>query len=1350
MSETKWTNEQLDAITEKGCNILVAAAAGAGKTAVLVERIIRKITDTVKPIDIDKLLIVTFTNAAAAEMRERIGDAVTKALDANPESKQLQRQLTLLNKASITTMHSFCLEVVRSNFHMVDLDPDFRIADQTEAALMKMEALEELFEDMYTEENTDENFLNLVECYGGGRGDQALMDMVLHIYEFVQSYPWPQKWLQQHVEDFYIPPDSHFAESKWAKVLMDNIRIEVSDLSKLLKRAARIASQSGGLAPYITALNSDIAMIDAIEALCFDEYREGKWDELYRAFSEIDFQRLPRCGKDVDKMRQEQVKGIREEAKKRIKKIQQNIFSIDPRQAEREIRDLYPLMKSLADLVTNFTLRYAAKKRERSLLDFNDLEHYCLKILTKVDENGAVVPSDTAALLRERYEEILVDEYQDSNLVQEVIINSISRKEPEAQNVFMVGDVKQSIYRFRQARPELFLEKYNTYPEEKGFKNRKILLYKNFRSREEIINGVNFVFKQIMSRGAGELDYDDNEALKPGAVYKPLDETEGQTGGPVEFHLIDASVDASDSGDADNGARDNGATDNDITNNFADGVQINGDTDGETAEPLDDIQVEARIVINRIKEFLEPSEEGKQYKIYDKSIQCYRNVQYKDIVILLRTTQNWAEIFVEELTNHGIPVYADTAAGFFKTVEVQVMLSLLQVIDNPLQDIPLLSVLRSPIANFTPDELVDIRLADQDVPFYEAMTKLASEGDGSTAEKARDFLESLERWRDKSLYMSTDELIWYLYSETGYYSYVGAMPGGAQRQANLRSLFEKARQYENTSYRGLFNFINFIDRLKESKGDMGSAKTVGENENVVRIMSIHKSKGLEFPIVFVSGCGKRLNTQDINASILIHQDLGFGPDYVDCERRIVHSTIPKEALRCRLRQETISEELRILYVAFTRAREKLIITGLVKGANKAAARWCECADTDSFKLSEYEILKGTCYLDWIGPALARHKDCEEIRELAGIGAGERKLLDDGSRWSVKLWNKSDITADRFEEKRTEVNILEQIENLDTEKFDTEHYEDVLSRLGWKYKHQLLSRIPTKVSVTELKRHFGMEISEELSIPHINAPVLVKKPLFLEGDVRISAAEKGTLLHFVMQHLELGSICRALDICNDGICDDIYNNDIYNGDIRNGDISNESDRSTISEYKHKNDREHMYRNGVYKSDIVKKEIEAQIEKMIEQEFLTKQQAVEVDTGIIAAFFFSPIGRRMLKAGKINREKPFYLELSCDEISGFAYAPDVSEQCVENGKLPDNETVLLQGVIDCYFEDEEGLVLLDYKTDYIPSAGKDVIERIIKDRYFMQMEYYSRALEKILGRKVDEKYIYLFWNGQLVSF
>ena len=1350
MSESRWTNEQLDAITENGCNILVAAAAGAGKTAVLVERIIRKITDTENPIDIDKLLIVTFTNAAAAEMRERIGDAITKALDADPKSKQLQRQLTLLNKASITTMHSFCLEVIRSNFHMVDLDPDFRIADQTEATLMKMEALEELFEDMYTEENTDENFLNLVECYGGGRGDQALMDMVLHIYEFVQSYPWPQKWLQKHVEDFYIPSGSHIAESKWAKVLMDNIRIEISDLSKLLKRAARIASQSTGLDPYVAALNSDIAVIEAIEALCSDECTEENWDGLYRAFSEIEFQRLPRCGKDVDKMRQEQVKGIREEAKRRIKKIQQNIFSIDPQQAEREIRNLYPLMKSLAGLVMNFTLRYAAKKRERSLLDFNDLEHYCLKILTKVDENGAVIPSDAAALLRERYEEILVDEYQDSNLVQEVIINSISRKEPEAQNVFMVGDVKQSIYRFRQARPELFLEKYNTYPEKRGDASRKILLYKNFRSREEIINGVNFIFKQIMSQGAGELDYDDNEALKPGAIYKPLDGEDGQAGGPVEFHLIDASDDITDYDTADNSATDNGARDNDVKDNFADGVKVNNDFDGEDTEPLDDIQVEARIVINRIKELVEPSEKGGHYKIYDKSMQCYRNVQYKDIVILLRTTQNWAEIFVEELTNQGIPVYADTAAGFFKTVEVQVMLSLLQVIDNPLQDIPLLSVLRSPIADFTPDELVDIRLVDQNVPFFEAMTRLASEGDGSTAKKVRDFLESLERWRDKSLYMSTDELIWFLYSETGYYSYVGAMPGGAQRQANLRSLFEKARQYENTSYRGLFNFINFIDRLKESKGDMGSAKTVGENENVVRIMSIHKSKGLEFPIVFVSGCGKKFNTQDINASILIHQDLGFGPDYVDCERRVVHATIAKEALRCKLRQETISEELRILYVAFTRAREKLIITGLTKDARKAATRWCDCGDTESIKLSEYEILKGTCYLDWIGPALARHKDCEEIRKLAGIGAGEFQLLDDGSSWSVKLWNKNDITAYRLEEKRTEVNILEQIKNLDTEKFDTEYYEDVLSRLSWKYQHQYLSRIPTKVSVTELKRYAAMEMSEELSIPHFNAPVLVRKPQFLEGDVRISAAEKGTLLHFVMQHLELDSIRRALDICNDDICDDIYNSNIYNGDTRNGDISNELDISMVPEYKHRNDTEHMYRNGIYKNDIVKNEIDAQLDRMIEEEFLTKQQAMEVDTRKIAAFFCSPIGLRMLKARKINREKPFYLELSCDEISGFAYAPDVSAQCGGNRKMIDNETVLIQGVIDCYFEEKDRIVLLDYKTDYIPSAGKDVIEGIIKDRYHMQMEYYAKALEKILGRKVEEKYIYLFWNGQLVQF
>lgn len=1305
LSKTKWTNEQLEAIKEKGCNLLVAAAAGAGKTAVLVERIIRKITDAKEPVDIDKLLIVTFTNAAASEMRERIGDAITRVLDDNPGSRQLQRQLTLLNKASITTIHSFCLEVIRNNFHLVDIDPDFRIADQTEATLMKLEALEELFEDMYTEENVDESFLKLVECYGGRRGDQALMDKVLYIYEFVQSHPWPQKWLDKSVEDFHIPSGSLFGESKWAMVLMGNMRVEFSGLSKLLRKARKIAEESQGLAPYITALDSDIEIIEAIEALCSGECPERDWDGLYKAFRELEFQRLPRCGKDADKDRQEQVKNMRDEVKKRAKKIQQDIFPTDPEQSIKELKELYPLMKRLAGLVMEFGSRYADKKREKSLLDFNDLEHYCLEILTQTDENGAVIPSTAAALLRDRYEEILVDEYQDSNLVQEVIINSISKKVPQVPNIFMVGDVKQSIYRFRQARPELFLEKYNSYPEEKGFKNRKILLYKNFRSREEIINGVNFIFKQIMSRKAGELDYDDNEALKPGAVYKDLEEGNGQSGGAVELHLVNAAGDSSDY--QTQFEQDTKGDDS------AENAQTYDGFENEVEKP-DDMQAEARVVISRIKELVDPSEGSEGFKVFDKNTKSYRNVMYKDIVILLRTTQNWSEVFVEELTSHGIPVYADTAVGFFKTVEVQVMLSVLQVIDNPLQDIPLLSVLRSPIADFTPDDLIDIRLKDRNAPFFEAMVKLASEGEGSTAKKAKIFLDSLEKWRNKALYMSTDELIWYLYSETGYYSYAGAMPGGVQRQANLRALFEKARQYESTSYRGLFNFINFIDRLKSSGGDTGSAKTVGENENVVRIMSIHKSKGLEFPVVFVSGCGKRFNMQDMNASILLHQDLGFGPDFVDCEKRIVHSTVPKQALKYRIRQETISEELRILYVAFTRAREKLIITGLVKDAQKAAAKWCSCADSDGIKLPEYDVLKAMTYLDWIGPALARHKDCEAIRDLACIGKGELDLLNDNSTWSVQLWNKNDVVVRKNEMSKNEESILKQIMELDTENCDSEYGEEVMSRLGWRYQYGFLSQIPTKVSVTELKRCFGMEISEELSPPPVFAPALVKKPLFLDGEVQMSSAEKGTLLHFVMQHLELDRIGR---------------------EINEGAMSPHEDGFTA----------------------VENEIEVQLGKMIEEEFLTRQQAAAVDTERIANFFRSPVGLRMLKAKRVNREIPFYLELNCHEVfrnfnrasmepEGFTSAADALADCTEGGMSADGETVLLQGVIDCYFEEGGKIVLLDYKTDYIPYGGEDTI----RDRYRVQIEYYAAALEKILGRTVEEKYIYLFWNGHLVRF
>lgn len=1272
MGDTKWTPEQLTAITESGCNLLVAAAAGAGKTAVLVERIIRKITDEKEPVDIDRLLIVTFTHAAATEMRERIGEAISKALDVNPDSKIFQRQLMLLNRASITTIHSFCLEVIRNHFHAIDLDPNFRISDDTEATLLKLEVLDELLEDWY--EKYEPDFQLLLDCYGGSRDDIALQEIILSTYEFVQSCPWPEKWLNEKTEEFKQDKERDFDGTVWSKTLINNALIELDSIERLTRKALNTIKCSEGLGPYLPAFEDDLDKVGNLKMLCIGEEKSkdwanspiSKWDTLYRAFSGLEFCKLGRCGKDADKTAQELVKSYREEVKTRLRKIRDDIFAYDSVQIASDSNSLYPMMRCLSNLVIEFGNRYGEKKKEKCILDFNDLEHLCLKILTLEDEKGEIQPSAAAFEYKEKYIEILVDEYQDSNLVQETLLGVISRSGSEYPNLFMVGDIKQSIYRFRQAKPELFLNKYRTYSMESGNKNRKIKLFKNFRSREEIIHSVNYIFRQIMSADAGELDYDEGEELNLGADYKVYEGSDAYVGGAAELHIID------DTGSDTEEDPETMATEEESGDEYTEDTKTSGGEEEE--EQLSTIQLEARMIVKRIQELMQPKDGESFLKVFDKGSKEYRRVEYRDIVILLRTTRNWAEIFVEEMMAQGIPAYADSGTGYFKTFEVQVILSLLEIIDNPLQDIPLLSVLRSPIAAFTAEDLIDIRLADRESSIYEAMIKLSSEKEDSLTDKIKLFMKNLKNWRDKSAYLSTDELIWYLYTDTGYFSYAGAMAAGEQRQANLRILFERARQFEQTSYKGLFNFITYINKLRRSNGDMGSAKILGENENVVRIMSIHKSKGLEFPVVILAGCGKSFNLRDMNKKVLLHQDMGFGPDFVNPDRRISYPSIQKQALRAITKVESLSEEMRILYVAFTRAKEKLIITGVVKGLNRKALKWVNALSLSDEKLPADEMLRAKNYLDWIGPALMRHKECQSLRAFAGISPDESEQLcgirSDSSSWDINIWTGKDILPGRSEGTAD----IMQNDLLDIENTSGEYADAVSKRLGWEYAYRRASILPSKMSVTELKRRFNAGSEDEYAGMQLNTPIMVKKPKFLEDIRGLNAAEKGTTLHFVMQHLNLKQ------------------------------VSGE------------------------------KELSEQLTNMLTMELLTEQQVKEVDLKRMETFFKSEIGKRLIKADKVYREVPFNIEVKCGEIY-----KDMKENACSG------ETILLQGVIDCYFAEEDRLVLLDYKTDYVPEGGT----KLAAERYRLQLEYYTKALERITGMKVKEKYIYFFWNGEIAA-
>lgn len=1248
MGETKWTKEQESAIYTKGCNLLVAAAAGSGKTAVLVERIIKKITDKENPMDIDKLLVVTFTNAAAAEMKERIGEAITRELDKDPDSKVLQRQLTLLSKANITTIHSFCLNVIRNNFHVLDIDPSFRVADETETILLRQEVLDEIFDESYEENKVTSEFLSLVESYGG-RDDKKVMEMVESLYHFSQSMPWPENWLEEAIEAFNVGEDFNFEETTLAEILVENIKIELEGLKNRLKKAVNILEEDELLDSYKEVIKEDLYFV---EALIMQESFGSMADKIFSySHSALPRKKLDEHLKEV----KEKAVKIRNDVKDKLKDLKGNYFQ-GHEDIKSQLHGLYPRMKVLKDLVINFSKIYGEKKREKNIVDFNDIEHFCLYILTQFTKEDELIPSSIAVEYRGKFEEVLVDEYQDSNLVQEVILNSVSRQ-PNIEledvkltvpNLFMVGDVKQSIYRFRQAKPELFLEKYNTYKEDEG-ENRKIKLFKNFRSRENVIRGVNFIFKQIMSKNLGELDYTDEEALNPGAYY-PDPEEEINYAGAVELHLMEK-------------------------NSSKSGSTLEGeDAEEEPEEDApDNIKLEASMVCKIIKDLMGSRENP--YMVWDKNINNYRRLQYRDIVILMRATKSYAPTFTAELNNTGIPVFADSSSGYFETAEVKTILALLQVIDNPRQDIPLLAVLRSPIFSFSAEEIIDVRLINKELNFYEIINKIVSkddieEGEEKSNIKALDkelinkieyFHGKLEKWRNRAVNYPLDQFIWALYTETSYYGYVGAMAGGIQRQANLRVLFERAKQYESTSYRGLFNFINFMNKLRYSSGDMGSAKIIGENEDVVRIMSIHKSKGLEFPVVILAGSGKQFNLQDTKKSVLFHHKLGLGPEYVDLEKRVSYDTIMKEVIKKKINLETLSEELRILYVAFTRAKEKLIITGMVKDLDKTVEKWCDKAKEEGEKIPTYAVMEGKNYLDWIVPPLTRHGDCKCLLERIGVDISSSHWIMDDSHWKINIWGKEDFKEEIIE--KEERDILKELEVFSQTEEISKFKAEIEKRLQFEYPYKEASVIPAKFSVSEIKRRFS-PLDEENSEDMFKSFIL-KKPLFLEKVKKFTGAEKGTFMHLVMQNLDLGNTKSIEDI------------------------------------------------------------KRQINLMVIEEFLTEEQAESINIYKIFKFLKSDLGQRMKESIKVKRELPFYIEIPSSEL--YKELPS---------NIYDDEKILIQGVIDAFFEEEDGLVLLDYKTDYV----EDVEE--FKKKYVIQLKYYRRALEKITEKKVKEVYIYSF--------
>ena len=1055
MSEVKWTKEQLQAIKEKGSNILVAAAAGSGKTAVLVERIIEKIIND--RIDIDRLLVVTFTNAAAAEMRERVLEAIYQKLDETPENEHLQKQITLLNKASICTIDSFCLDVVRNHFYELEnISPNFRIADTTEIELLKQEVLEDMFEEKY--ENQDEDFADLINTYTSYRDDTPLKDLILKIYTYIQSNPFPNEWLHEKIEMYHIHQlEQDFSHSPYGKILLKEVEEEMVDDISILKEVGKSLKKEEELEKFTGTIYDDISKLEILKG------NLDNWDKVYEIYSNLVFATWPR--QKIESEIKDRAKEIRDDVKKKFSNKLSKIFIYPSKEANQDIQDMHQILVKLENIVLEFGEEFYKRKRNKNIVDFNDIEHFALEVLLE-NKNGQVQPTEVAKKYQEKFTEIAIDEYQDSNMVQEYILTAISKE----NNIFMVGDVKQSIYKFRQAMPDLFLSKYKTYKlkEEKEIKdNLKIQLFKNFRSRKNVLDFTNLIFQDIMSESLGEIDYNETEYLNLGANY----EEAGQSL-ETEINVIDLKEQEEQS-------------ENDVDSD-----------ENSEEERIEDIQVEAKFVANKIKKLVE-----EKFQVFDKKMKGFRDITYKDIVVLLRSTKVNAPIFEEEMINLNIPVFSESSQEYLDSIEIQTIMSLLKIIDNPIQDIPLVTVLRSHIGNFTDDELVEIRLADKYDNFYQAMQKSKINVNKQLREKIDHFFTNLEMWRKDKEYLALDEFIWKLYTDTKYYTYVGLMPNGDVRQANLKMLFERAKQYETASFKGLYNFINFIEKLHLGSGDLGAAKLIGENDNVVRIMSIHKSKGLEFPVVFLSATGKQFNLMDLNQNILLHQELGIGVKYIDYERQVQYDTLTKEAIRNKILTETLSEEMRILYVALTRAKEKLYITGLKKDYNKEIENMQNQVNrypkTDN-KINYILLKKYKKYLDWI--LLVYLYEKEKTNNLLTVNV---------------LYKKEILKAMvRIEDDKIDIR-----EILEQAKIENETMQQLDKILEYQYRYSISTKIPTMTSVTKIK-----QMKEKKDNNNENSEEETKtfhKPNFLRTDEKetLTNAQKGTLVHLCMQRLD---------------------------------------------------------------------------------------------------------------------------------------------------------------------------------------------------------------------------------------
>jgi len=1205
-----FTDEQKKVIQLRDRNILVSAAAGSGKTAVLVERIITRLTKDNPMLNVDELLVLTYTDAAASEMKERVLAAIEKALEEEPENVHLQQQATLIYQAQITTIHKFCMSVIRDYFHTIDLDPSFRVGEEGELKLLKKDVVEEVLEKAYQEGSAE--FTNFVESFVSGKNDRELEKLILQLYELSKSYPNPRKWLKACVEQYDVKNAEELEEKAYIQEVLEDTRQCLMDILELLDYAINLCREEDGPAVYEDTIAYDCKQVKTL-------LKAGSFAEMQELLRNADWNDLTSCkDKSVSKKKIKQVSDVHDKYKKFVKGTLSQYFFDDIEVMLKEMQNSGKNVRVLIDLVIRFSDLYSEEKKKKNMIDFDDMEQYALQILTR-EEDGKLVPSAVAESYQEKFAEVMIDEYQDSNLVQETILTSVSKVSRGIYNIFMVGDVKQSIYRFRMSRPELFMEKYHTYNVDDSEKQR-IDLHKNFRSRREVLESTNFIFEQIMMSEFGGIEYDETAALYVGADY------EEKEGNETELLLIDAP-----------------------------------DSNAEKRKEL-----EAIAIAKRIKELMA------NHTVRDKKTGNYRNVQYKDIVIITRSPKGWNDVFSEVLSREGIPSYTNSKEGYFQTQEIQLFLQYLKILDNPRQDIPFAAVMKSMFVGVSSEELAQIHSCTEGKCLYENVCDYVSYGkDDSLRKRLQSFLEQFETFRRRVPYTAIHTLLWQILEGTGYGDYVAALPAGEQRTANLEMLVEKAIAFEGTSYKGLFNFVRYIEQLKKYDVDYGEANLNDEATDMVNLMSIHGSKGLEFPIVFIAGVGKEFNFQDARQSIVIHPDFGMGIDSIDIDLRVKSPTLLKKVIQQKVLKESKTEELRMLYVAMTRAKEKMILcgsTGNLEGDLFACASMLERKENH---LPYQNLKNANSYMDWILQSLARNK-C-----MAGL-LNEYEIPVPYS--NPKFTTIVPITVRKITaETLAEQEIIEQFEEYMTkeilEKWDTSIVydenikEQIEKQFSYQYPHLVGESIKQKLSVSELKKKAYMEEDGERAFKE--EEVIPLLPKFLQESQELTGASKGTAYHKLLEVLDYAR-----------------------------DYDEESLKTEIAE---------KQQNGI----------------------LTEDMATCIRVNEILEFLNSTVGKRMQQAyrlGKCYAEQPFVHGVEANKV----YLGVTSD-----------EIVLVQGIIDVYFEEDGELVVLDYKTDRVHCA-----EDLTK-KYHAQLEYYAEALESLTDKKVKEKIIYSFALQQEIN-